>query len=178
MPAMGPTSPRRAIADTDSDRSPPSDLLAGALARQTGVSTDTLRHYERKGVLPAPRRLANGYRSYPPEALTRVRVIRAALALGFTLDELAPLLRARDRGRPPCLAVRELAAAKLAAAETQIAELTQLVAAMRQLLATWDGRLRAAAPGEPAHLLENLVLPPRPRRSTRPVRRATRKGEP
>jgi DNA-binding transcriptional MerR regulator len=175
---MGLSSLRRAIADTDSDRSPGSGLLAGALARQTGVSTDTLRHYERKGVLPAPRRLANGYRSYPPEALMRVRVIRAALALGFTLDELAPLLRARDRGRPPCVAVRELAAAKLAAAETQIAELTQLVAAMRQLLATWDGRLRAAAPGEPALLLENLVLPPRPRRSTRPVRRATRKGEP
>ena len=70
-------------------------LRAGELARASGVSTDTLRHYERKGVLPAPRRSPNGYREYPAEALARVLLVRRALAVGFTLDELAQILRAR-----------------------------------------------------------------------------------
>ncbi len=54
-------------------------VRAGELARATGVSTDTLRHYERKGVLGRPRRSANGYREYPPEALERVLLVRRAL---------------------------------------------------------------------------------------------------
>jgi DNA-binding transcriptional MerR regulator len=151
-------------------------LRAGELAARACVSTDTLRHYERKGVLPAPRRLANGYRSYPAEALVRVRAIRAALALGFTLDELAPLFRARERGRPPCRAVRELAAVKLLAAETQLANLERLVTTLRQLLGAWDEALGAAAPGEAVHLLERLTPPTsRPRRS---APRPTPRGEP
>ena len=61
--------------------------LAGELAHRVGVSTDTLRHYERKGVLPRPRRGANGYRMYPASAVDRVTLIRRALAVGFTLDD-------------------------------------------------------------------------------------------
>nr|MDQ5839375.1 MerR family transcriptional regulator [Acidobacteriota bacterium] len=83
-------------------------LRAGELARAAGVSTDTLRHYERKGVLACPRRSANGYREYPADALARVRLVRRALAVGFTLDELARILRARERGVAPCREVREL----------------------------------------------------------------------
>ncbi|HEV8630059.1 MAG TPA: MerR family transcriptional regulator [Thermoanaerobaculia bacterium] len=162
---------------------PTTPLRAGALAALAGVSTDTLRHYERKGVLPSPRRLTNGYRSYPPEALPRVRTIRAALALGFTLDELAPLFQARQRGRPPCRAVRELAAGKLAAAEAQLAELERLVDTLRTLLASWDSRLQATPPGQPARLLEQLPreLPSRqsPRLPRHPATRPSRrKGEP
>jgi DNA-binding transcriptional MerR regulator len=74
-------------------------VRAGALARAAGVSTDTLRHYERKGVLGAPRRSANGYREYPPESLERVRLIRRALCFGLTLDELARPRHARARRR-------------------------------------------------------------------------------
>jgi len=154
-------------------------LRAGELAARASVSTDTLRHYERKGVLPAPDRLANGYRSYPEEALVRVRAIRAALALGFTLDELAPLFRARERGRPPCRAVRELAADKLALAEAQLADLERLVATLRQLLVSWDEQLGSTPPGEAAHLLERLApLPPRSPRPRRSPPRPTRRGEP
>src|ERR1700754_1035172 len=54
-------------------------VRAGELARAAGVSTDTLRHYERKGVLQKPRRSANGYREYPPDALARVLLVRRAL---------------------------------------------------------------------------------------------------
>src|ERR1700760_5028296 len=89
-------------------------MRRGSLAREAGVSPDTLRHYERKGVLPKPRRSPNGYREYPPEALARVLLVRRALAFGFTLDELARLLRARDRGGSPCREGRALAASQLA----------------------------------------------------------------
>src|SRR2546423_8941552 len=74
-------------------------LRAGELARASGVSTDTLRHYERKGVLPKPRRSPNGYREYAAESLARVLLVRRALAFGFTLDELARVLSARARRR-------------------------------------------------------------------------------
>jgi DNA-binding transcriptional MerR regulator len=67
-------------------------MRAGELARTAGVSTDTLRHYERKGVLQRPRRAANGYRQYPPEALDRVLLVRRALGVGFTRAELARVL--------------------------------------------------------------------------------------
>ena len=124
------------------------------------MSTDTLRHYERKGVLPEPLRLANGYRRYPADALARVRTVRAALSLGFTLDELAALLRARERGRPPCREVRELAAAKLAAAERRLAELSRLLDALRGVLAAWDERLAGTPAGAAARLLDALGATP------------------
>jgi DNA-binding transcriptional MerR regulator len=131
-------------------------LLAGELARLAGVSTDTLRHYERKGVLPTPRRAPNGYRRYPPEALARVRLVRRALGVGFTLAELATILRARDRGRAPCREVRALAARKLAQVEARLAELLALREELRQTLGDWDARLTRVADGERAGLLEAL----------------------
>ncbi len=106
-------------------------LAAGELARAAGVSTDTLRHYERKGVLPRPPRASNGYRRYPPEALARVLLVRRALAFGFTLDELARVLSVRDRGAAPCKEVRALAAAKLAEVEEQLAQLAELRGELR-----------------------------------------------
>ena len=84
----------------------PATLSAGQLARLSFVSTDSLRHYERVGVLPKPRRTPAGYRQYPPEAVARVRMIRRALALGFTLRELARVLRVREKGGAPCREVR------------------------------------------------------------------------
>lgn len=62
-----------------------------------------MRHYERKGVLAVPRRSRNGYREYPAEALERVRLVRRALAVGFTLDALARILKERARGRAPAI---------------------------------------------------------------------------
>jgi DNA-binding transcriptional MerR regulator len=69
------------------------------------VSPDTLRHYEQKGLLAKAPRSANGYREYPADAGIRVRLVRRAVALGFTLDEVARILAVRDRGAP-CLAPR------------------------------------------------------------------------
>ncbi len=129
---------------------------SGELAELAGVSTDTLRHYERKGVLARPLRKANDYRQYPATALQRVRLIRRALAVGFTLDELAIVLGERDRGGAPCMEVRTLAAAKLADVETRLREMAELRDELRAVLKDWDRRLARRAPGERVHLLESL----------------------
>ena len=132
-------------------------LRSGELARLAGVSTDTLRHYERKGVLARPRRGANGYRQYPPGALDRVRLVRRALAVGFTLDELARVLSARDRGAAPCKEVRELAAAKLSEVEERLGQLIELRDELRATLNEWDGRMATTPDGGRAGLLESLA---------------------
>lgn len=135
-------------------------LKAGELARRAGVSKDTLRFYERMGLLPRPVRLANNYRAYPPEAVGRVLWIRKVLSAGFTVDELARVLAERERGGVPCRKVRDLGAGKLAAVEDQIRELTAVRDTLRGLLDDWDRRLAEVAPGERAGLLDRLAEGP------------------
>ena len=135
----------------------PKPLRAGELARLCGVSTDTLRHYERIGVLAKPRRSEAGYRQYPAAAVTRVQLVRRAVGLGFSLAELARLLRVRDRGGAPCREVRALAAAKLEQLELQLTDLAALRDHLRELLADWDQRLKRTPEGVPAGLLEVLL---------------------
>lgn len=144
-------------------------MRAGVLARAAGVSTDTLRHYERKGVLARPRRSPNGYREYPPEALARVLLVRRALTVGFTLAELARILRVRDRGGAPCREVRELAAAKLAGVEEQLRSLASLRDELRATLAGWDARLAKTTDGVRAGLLETLAASSQTARDKRPA---------
>lgn len=130
---------------------------SGELARIAGVSPDTLRYYERKGLLARPRRSANGYREYPASALGRVNLVRRALGVGFTLDELARILVVRDRGGAPCQQVRALAGKKLAEVEARLAELTALRDELQVLLKNWDALLTKNPPPERAGLLESLV---------------------
>jgi len=73
-------------------------LRSGGLAKATGVSPDTIRHYEKIGVLPKASRTEAGYRLYPGSAVERVFVVQRGLRLGFTLAELAEVLKARDAG--------------------------------------------------------------------------------
>ena len=131
-------------------------LRSGELARISGVSADTLRHYERKGLLK-PRRAPNGYREYPGHAVERVRLIRAALAIGFKLGDLERVFKIRDAGGAPCRQVRELAAAKLDEIEALVRDLTAMRDEMRELLKDWDRRLDSVPADEPARLLETLA---------------------
>ena len=126
----------------------------------TGVSRDTLRHYERMRVLPLPRRTSSGYRQYPPEAVDRVRLVRRAMALGFSLEELSKLLTVRDRGGAPCRQVQALAVQKLAMLDRQINDLVALRGHMQKIVAEWETRLNITPDGQPARLLETLILPP------------------
>jgi DNA-binding transcriptional MerR regulator len=155
-------------------------VRAGELARAAGVSTDTLRHYERKGVLQKPRRSANGYREYPPDTLARVLLVRRALAFGFTLDELAQVLRARERGGAPCREVRALASAKLSDVEARLRELSALREELRATLDDWDARLSKTEGGGRAGLLESLAgsdSSNQKRRAHAPAWRARKKSE-
>jgi DNA-binding transcriptional MerR regulator len=142
-------------------------LTRSSLAQRTGVSPDTLRHYERKGVLPSPPRSANGYRRYPESAIARVQLVQRALAVGFTLDELARVLREREAGGAPCRQVHALVASRLDALEQQLKALKTLRNELRDLLADWDGRLRQVPPGRQARLLDGLMAKPRIARADR-----------
>jgi DNA-binding transcriptional MerR regulator len=132
-------------------------LSPSELARLTGVSTDTLRHYERKGVLSLPTRSDSGYRRYPSEAVARVRLVRRALTIGFTLDELAGVLSERDRGGAPCRRVRTLVTERLAELEARLGDLTELRDELRILLRDWDRRLTRIPAGAQARLLDVLA---------------------
>ena len=134
-------------------------LRPGELARIAGVSTDTLRHYEGKGLLSA-RRSPNGYREYPPDAPARLHLVRHALSVGFSLDELASFLKVRDRGGAPCHEVRALASRKLEDLEARIRGLQQLRSGLRTMLADWDARLASTKDGGRALLLESLAEAP------------------
>ena len=132
-------------------------LRSGELARLCGVSADTIRHYERVGVIPRAGRDANGYRSYPRETAARVRLVRRALAIGFSLEEIARILRQRENGGAPCRKVRQLAGEKLAELERRIAEMLAMRDELAKIVEEWDGRLAASRDGEPALLLESLT---------------------
>jgi DNA-binding transcriptional MerR regulator len=135
----------------------PAQLTSGTLAKLTGVSTDTLRLYERKGLLAAPPRSANGYRVYPLHSVGRVRLIRAALSIGFTLNELAEILAMRDRGGAPCASVRRMAGAKLRALERHIEKLSRLRQQIRNVIREWDALLGRRSGEKRAGLLEALA---------------------
>jgi DNA-binding transcriptional MerR regulator len=130
---------------------------SGELARATGVSADTIRHYERIGVLPKATRSMSGYRIYPEGAVERVLIVQRALRIGFTLSELAEILKARDAGGAPCQRVFELAQQKLAGIRTDIAALQRTERYMKKVLMDWEVRVRGASKGQKVHLLHSLT---------------------
>jgi len=131
-------------------------VQSGELSRLAGISTDTLRHYERLGVLPKPPRTNGGYRDYPANSLERVRLIQSALKVGFSLPELVTILRMRDRGEVPCDKVRAIAGHKLQEVKQQINDLLGTRDQLKRILKDWDDRLARTGRGKPARLLESL----------------------
>jgi DNA-binding transcriptional MerR regulator len=131
-------------------------LHSGALAKATGLSPDTIRHYEKLGIIPKASRSEAGYRLYPESAVQRVLVVQRALRIGFTLAELAEVLKARDAGGAPCQQVFELAQSKLVGIDEDIAALQRTQRYLCGVLAEWDTRMKAAG-GQKAHLLQSLT---------------------
>jgi DNA-binding transcriptional MerR regulator len=126
------------------------------VARATGVSTDTLRYYERNGLLPAVTRTAAGYRRYPAATVERVLLIQRALVVGFSLADLKRVLGVRDKGGAPCGSVRELVGNRLNELNRRIEELIALREELRVLVEEWDVKLAETPKGQRAHLLETL----------------------
>jgi Zn(II)-responsive transcriptional regulator len=115
----------------------------GQLAKRSGVPIDTVRHYERIGLLRPAARLASGYRRYGETEQKRLRFIRRAKSLGFTLDEIHELL-ALGAGRN-VQSIRKAASARLADIERRIEELSRVRDSLRQLIAACPGHGRAEA---------------------------------
>jgi DNA-binding transcriptional MerR regulator len=131
-------------------------MRSGEMARLSGVSTDTLRHYERLGLLPKPPRTRGGYRDYSAQSLERVRLIRRALGVGFSLPELMTVLKMRDGGQSPCYRVQAIAESKLQQIKQQIKDLCEMRDRLDNLLKDWRVKLARTRKGEPARLLDTL----------------------
>ena len=132
------------------------DLTTGQLGAATGVSADTVRHYEKLGLLKKAPRSEGGYRLYDTSALARVQTIRSAIKAGFSLAELSEIFRERDAGGAPCHRVAALAAQKIESLEEQIRELIELKNWLAATLTAWQKRLERTPTGERAGLLDSL----------------------
>ena len=107
------------------------------MAKQVGVNVQTVRFYERQGLLPEPARRESGYRIYSSEELHRLRFIRQAKVLGFSLKEIATILRMRERGRCPCGEVTRIGERHLEELGQQIERLHRFYADLSHAVKTW-----------------------------------------
>src|SRR6266849_4377987 len=112
-------------------------LRIGQIAAEAGVSCDTLRHYERLGVLPKTARTTGGYRQYSESTVQRIRFVRNALRFGFSLKQIGQFLRACECGRAPCREVRDTAAQMAAEMDRQIDGMVAARTAIHQMLMDW-----------------------------------------
>lgn len=108
-------------------------LTTGQVARQAHVNVETVRYYERRGLLPEPARRPSGYRNYSPDAVRRIRFIRHAQQLGFSLQEVSELLRLRVDPEIPCSEVKQRAEAKHGEIERRIDDLRRMQQALTAL---------------------------------------------
>jgi DNA-binding transcriptional MerR regulator len=120
-------------------------LRSGQVAAAAGVNIETLRYYERRGLLRAPQRSLGGHRLYPPETVTMMRVIKAAQRLGFTLEEVGDLLSATRLGGRSDAGLRARAAVKLAEVDQKLAELAEVRDTLRAALEAGCDDLLACA---------------------------------
>jgi MerR family copper efflux transcriptional regulator len=127
-------------------------MTVGALAKQAGVKIDTIRYYERRGLLSKPPRTDSGYRTFTPSSVERLRFIRQAQALGFTLTEVNQLLALRLRPGTTCAEVRRRAEAKISDIELKIRSLHRMKRALQQLVSA----CAAEGPSSECSFLANL----------------------
>ena len=110
-------------------------IAIGRLAKRTGTNIETIRYYERVGLVPAPARSQGGYRLYGTEHLKRLNFVRRARALGFSIGEVRTLLRLADERRRPCAEVRVVAEGHLKDVRIKIADLRTMERVLRDTVA-------------------------------------------
>ena len=138
-------------------------LSIGALSRDTGVNIETIRYYERIGVMPAPERSVGGFRRYREDHLKRLNFVRRGRELGFSLADLRGLLRLVDGHAYTCAQVRALTLEHLGETRRKIADLRRLEQVMADLAAKCTGRRVPDCP-----IIDALFeTPPRPQRLSR-----------
>lgn len=115
-------------------------LTIGKLAGRSGVSVQTVRYYERSGLLPKPSRAASGYRLYAHDAIGRLTFIKQAQQLGFSLSEIQDLLSLRMQSGTTCADVRQRAREKIIAVSKKIEELQRIRSALTKLAAACRGK--------------------------------------
>jgi len=122
-----------------------SELTIGSLADEAGVNVENIRYYQRRGLMPEPDKPAQGYRRYDATTVKRVRFIKRAQALGFTLEEIGGLLKLDEAHA--CAETRELASHKLQTIETKLADLVAMRKALTALLCQCDaGAMKGNCP--------------------------------
>jgi DNA-binding transcriptional MerR regulator len=126
---------------------PMTGLQIGEVARQAGVTTATVRYYERAGLLPKPPRSAGGYRLYATRAVEELVFIRRAQSIGFSLDEIRELLRLSRNGTAPCSRVLALAEDHLKAVESRIRELQSFKKELASAVVLWRSGRCGFTPG-------------------------------
>ena len=131
---------------------PVKTVTIGALARLAGVNVETIRFYQRRGLIPEPAKPLSGYRHYPPDTVDRVRFIKRAQELGFTLKEIVTLLQLGDGH---CRETKQLAGAKLKTIETRLADLKAMRKVLKKLIRSCDRNI--AQKGCP--IVESLTQP-------------------
>ena len=118
-------------------------MRIGELAKSAGVTPDTIRYYEREGLLPSPERTPSGYRDYGPGVMDDLLFIKKAQALGLKLSAVREVLEISSGGKPPCEHVRATVSARLVEVEQRLRELRALRATLRETLQRLD---RAPSP--------------------------------
>jgi Zn(II)-responsive transcriptional regulator len=114
-------------------------MKIGELARRAEVTIDTVRYYEREGLLPKAQRLASGYRVYDRQDVRRLRFVRRAKALGFTLPEIRELLELSRHRDDDMAAMKAVAVERLTDVQARLAELNRIRAALEALVASCPG---------------------------------------
>lgn len=109
-------------------------LRIGQLAKQSEVNIETIRYYERRNLIPEPPRLSSGYRQYSPDYVTRIRFIKHAQKLGFSLTEIVDLLALRVKSDSVCDEVQKQAELKIVDIETKIQMLQRMKIALSNLV--------------------------------------------
>jgi MerR family mercuric resistance operon transcriptional regulator len=115
-------------------------LTIGQLAKQTDIGLETIRFYEREGLIESPPRRPSGYRAYPPETVPRVRFIRTAKELGFSLKEIGELLALRVDPVKSCANVKSIAEDKIADIDERVRTLQRMRKSLRKLVRACDAR--------------------------------------
>lgn len=128
-------------------------LTIGQLASAAGVTVETLRFYEKQGLLSAPRRSDSGYRQYPPEAIKRVRFIQHAKQVGFTLNDIGELLALRQDQTTSCADIKARATGKIEQIERKIEELQRIRDALQRMAQKCSG---SATSSSECPILEEL----------------------